>query len=106
MMCVSSIGYGMGKKDFEAANCVRAMMGETDSAKDEMFELNCNVDDMTAEEIGFALELCFEATQVGRSSEVTYAKSFLHQLEQNPRFACLQGDPRLDVICEKLRAMA
>ena len=64
MMCVSSIGYGMGKKDFEAANCVRAMMGETDSAKDEMFELNCNVDDMTAEEIGFALELCFEAGAV------------------------------------------
>ena len=64
MMCVSSIGYGMGKKDFEAANCVRAMMGETDSAKDEMFELNCNVDDMTAEEIGFALERCFEAGAV------------------------------------------
>lgn len=50
--------------------------------------------------------LHYEASQVGRSSEVTYAKSFLHQLEQNPRFACLQGDPRLDVICEKLRAMA
>ena len=50
--------------------------------------------------------LHYEATQVGRSSEVTYAKSFLHQLEQNPRFACLKGDPRLDVICEKLRAMA
>ena len=50
--------------------------------------------------------LHYEASQVGRSSEVTYAKSFLHQLEQNPRFACLKGDPRLDVICEKLRAMA
>ena len=50
--------------------------------------------------------LHYEASQVGRSSEVTYAKSFLHQLEHNSRFACLQGDPRLDVICEKLRAMA
>ena len=49
--------------------------------------------------------LHYEATQVGRSSEVTYAKSFLQQLEQNPRFACLRADPRLDVICEKLRAM-
>ncbi len=64
IMSVSSIGYGMGKKDFEAANCVRAMLGETDSSKDEMFELNCNVDDMTAEEIGFALERCFEAGAV------------------------------------------
>ena len=50
--------------------------------------------------------LHYEASQVGRSSEVTYAKSFLHQLEQNPRFACLKGDPRLDAIREKLRAMA
>lgn len=29
VMRVSDIGYGMGKKDFEQANCVRAMLGET-----------------------------------------------------------------------------
>lgn len=29
IMKVQAIGYGMGKKDFEAANCVRAMIGET-----------------------------------------------------------------------------
>ncbi|MBO6055153.1 MAG: LarC family nickel insertion protein [Oscillospiraceae bacterium] len=28
LMRVERIGYGMGKKDFEAANCVRAMLGE------------------------------------------------------------------------------
>ena len=28
LMRVESIGYGMGSKDFEAANCVRAMIGE------------------------------------------------------------------------------
>ena len=28
-MKVKRIGYGMGKKDFEAANCVVAMLGET-----------------------------------------------------------------------------
>lgn len=57
-MCVSYIGYGMGKKDFPAANCVRAMLGETASLKDQIYELSCNVDDMTAEQIGYALE-CF-----------------------------------------------
>ena len=61
VMRITSIGYGMGKKDFEAANCVRTMFGETDSGKDTMYELNCNVDDMTAEKIGFALERCFQA---------------------------------------------
>lgn len=64
VMRVSSIGYGMGKKDFEAANCLRTMLGETDSSKDFMYELNCNVDDMTAEAIGFALERCFQAGAV------------------------------------------
>ena len=29
MMQVERIGYGMGKKDFEAANCVRTFLGET-----------------------------------------------------------------------------
>ena len=58
---ISSIGYGMGTKDFEAANCVRAMLGETDECVEEIYELSCNVDDMTAEMTGFAMERLFEA---------------------------------------------
>ncbi len=60
VMKVQAVGYGMGKKDFEAANCVRAMLGETESRTDTVLELSCNVDDMTAEEIGFAMERLFE----------------------------------------------
>ncbi len=56
VMKVQTIGYGMGKKDFEAANCVRAMIGEAEDRKDIVLELSCNVDDMTAEQTGFALE--------------------------------------------------
>ena len=55
-MQVSHIGYGMGKKDFSQANCVRAMLGESQNRTDEVLELSCNVDDMTGEQIGFALE--------------------------------------------------
>ena len=61
VMSVSEIGYGMGKKDFERANCVRAMLGDTPELTDRVCELSCNVDDMTAEEIGFAEEKLFEA---------------------------------------------
>jgi len=61
MMRISAVGYGMGKKDFEAANCVRAMLGESSGRNTErVFELSCNVDDMTGEEIGFAMERLFE----------------------------------------------
>ena len=89
MMKVQGIGYGMGKKDFERANCVRAMLGETigtvsaadsvsgrmegtvsatnyvaggaEGSGDEVCELCCNVDDMTGEAIGYAMERLFEA---------------------------------------------
>ena len=56
-MKVSAIGYGMGRKDFPRANCVRAMLGQTEEQQgDCVAELRCNVDDMTGEAIGFALE--------------------------------------------------
>ena len=56
VMKVKKIGYGMGNKDFEAANCVRALLGETAGGGDEVAELCCNLDDMTAEALGFAQE--------------------------------------------------
>ena len=49
-----------GKKDFDAANCVRAILGQTQDKTDQVLELSCNVDDMTAEQIGFAMEQLFE----------------------------------------------
>ena len=61
LMNVDGIGYGMGKKDFEAANCVRVMLGERSGSSDSVIGLSCNVDDMTGEEIGFAMDRIFEA---------------------------------------------
>ena len=63
-MRTQAIGYGMGKKDFEAANCVRAMLGEREGKTDTVLELSCNVDDMTAERIGFAMERLFDAGEL------------------------------------------
>lgn len=64
VMRTTAIGYGMGKKDFTAANCVRAMIGETENSSDTITELLCNLDDMTAEAIGFAEKLFLEAGAV------------------------------------------
>lgn len=61
VMTVQKIGYGMGKKDFEAANCVRAMLGESGAQGDTVTELSCNLDDMTGEAIGFAMETLLAA---------------------------------------------
>lgn len=61
VMRASVVGYGMGKKDFPAANCVRAIWGETEETGDTVAELSCNVDDMTAEAVGYAMEVFFAA---------------------------------------------
>ena len=76
-MTIERVGYGMGRKDFEAANCVRAIWGEsagngkpygntgeTDNkaseikqeSTDTVLELSANIDDMSAEELGFAFD--------------------------------------------------
>ncbi len=60
-MQVGAIGYGMGKKELEAANCVRAFWGETQETGGDVRELSCNLDDMTAEAIAFAMETLLEA---------------------------------------------
>ena len=60
VITVDKIGYGMGKKDFGKANCIRAFMGESNCVNEEVIELVCNLDDMTPESVAFAQQLLFE----------------------------------------------
>lgn len=60
-MRVSDIGLGMGNKEFEILNCVRAIIGDEDEKTDVVTELECNIDDMTAEELSYACDKIFEA---------------------------------------------
>lgn len=65
-MTTEKAGYGMGTKEFpEAANCVRAVLGNTTASSNtdltnSVYELCANIDDMTGEEIGFAMEMLLE----------------------------------------------
>ena len=62
VMTPQAVGYGMGKKDFAIANCVRAVLGsDSREGTDSIVELRCNLDDMTAEDIGFAMEQLLRA---------------------------------------------
>ena len=55
-MRVQKIGYGMGAKDFETANCIRMFLGESEDTHETILHMHFNVDDMTAEEIAFGME--------------------------------------------------
>ena len=70
-MTASEIGYGIGSKDFGIANCVRAFLGDTASylaaeeepysCDDTILSISCNIDDMTGEAVGFAVEALLSA---------------------------------------------
>lgn len=59
-MTVSAVGYGVGSRDFGRANCVRALLGDAEDG-DGIIELTCNVDDMTPEAVGFAMQTLLDA---------------------------------------------
>lgn len=52
-MTVHAVGMGMGKKSFPKLSAVRAVLGES---SESIIELSCNVDDMSPEAIGFAID--------------------------------------------------
>ena len=74
VMRVQKTGYGMGKKDFPQANCLRVMLGETSEQTDAIAELRCNIDDMTGEEIGFAMEQLLSGGALDVFTESIYMK--------------------------------
>lgn len=59
-MVLEHTGYGMGKKEFPAANCVRAMLGHAQDTENIILELVCNLDDMTPEALSFACQRLLE----------------------------------------------
>ena len=69
-MAAEAVSCGFGTKAFpERPNCVRATLGTAFDggglgATEEIVELRCNIDDMTAEDIGFAMERVFDAGAV------------------------------------------
>ena len=61
---IRATGYGMGSKDFGRANCVRAFLCDTGAAEGtngQVCELKANIDDMTGEALGYAMERLLDA---------------------------------------------
>ncbi len=82
-------GYGCGTKDFPRANCLRAFLLDTaDTAEgpnDWVTELKANIDDMTGEDMGFALERLLEAGAL----DVSYAPVVMKKNRPGVILTCL-----------------
>lgn len=61
MMEIGKVGYGMGTKDFEAANAIRALLATSEGStdKEKLVQLETSLDDITGEEVGFLYEVLF-----------------------------------------------
>ena len=115
IMTAEKTGYGMGKRDFPQANCVRSFLGYDWSSqqkeKDENLEnkqllkkasiknvpileadpankivsLSCNIDDMTGEALGFAADVLRDAGAL----EVFYTPIQMKKNRPGQLFTCL-----------------
>jgi uncharacterized protein (TIGR00299 family) protein len=66
-MHVQRVGYGFGDKQFPWANALRVWVGELSHGhthayeQDHVVEIECNLDDVTGETLGYAMERLFDA---------------------------------------------
>lgn len=61
LMTLAGVGCGMGSRDFGNLNALRAFLGEGGERPEDVREMCANLDDMTPEAIGFAMERLFDA---------------------------------------------
>ena len=66
-------GIGLGKRDFGHANFLRTMIIE-DTASNNVYAVESNIDDCSAELLGLAFEKCFEAGAYDVHYEPCYMK--------------------------------
>ena len=86
---VRGCGYGCGTKDFPRANCLRAFLLETAETaggpNDAVTELKANIDDMTGEALGFALERLLAAGAL----DVSYVPAQMKKNRPGVLLTCL-----------------
>lgn len=71
---ILKIGVGLGKRDFGKANFLRVMLLEDTADDGQIYMVECNIDDSTPEEMGYAMEKLFAAGAKDVHFEACYMK--------------------------------
>ena len=66
--------FGFGTKDFKVLNALRIIEGEVEAMKEPIVVLEVNIDDMTGEELGYAMEKLMELGALDISYTPMYMK--------------------------------
>ncbi|SHI55574.1 hypothetical protein SAMN02745751_00568 [Dethiosulfatibacter aminovorans DSM 17477] len=86
---IKKIGMGAGKRNYERASILRAMLIEDESKeKDIIYKLESNIDDCTGEALGYTMDKLFEAG----ARDVNYMSVFMKK--NRPAY-------QLNVICKE-----
>jgi len=59
-MTIGAIGVGIGSRDYDIPNILRCFIGEAVDVLYEIYELNCNIDDMTPEDLAPVIDILLE----------------------------------------------
>lgn len=68
------IGHGFGKKDFGILNFLRVFIGQEGGVRESVTLLEANIDDMTGEALGYAMDALLQAGAVDVWFEPIYMK--------------------------------
>lgn len=86
---VLGCGHGCGTRDFPRANCLRAFLLDgrerAGGPNDAVTELKANIDDMTGEALGFAMDRLLEAGAL----DVSYTPAFMKKNRPGVILTCL-----------------
>jgi hypothetical protein len=59
-MVISGVGIGLGSRDLGIPNILRAFIGDANDDMFEIYELNCNIDDMTPEDLAPLIDILLD----------------------------------------------
>ena len=95
-MVIEKSGFGMGSREYERVNALRAIVGEGIDPLPRVAELRCNLDDITAEELAFAQELLLE-----RGALDVYTQALgMKKGRAGVMLSCMCEEARLDEFAE------
>ena len=94
-MSIEDVGVGIGYHDHPIPNIVRAFIGESEDGMFEIYEINCNIDDMIPEDLGRMISILMDAGAL----DATITPMIMKKGRPGNRLTCLCRQEDKDRLC-------